>query len=301
MSSWHSYGKIYNIGHPAVKDLFQGPVLIEEKVDGSQFSFGVFDGEIKCRSKGKEQLVAAPDKMFNQAIETVKLLKDILRPGWTYRGEYLNKPRHNALAYDRIPKNNIILFDIAVNEETYLTRIEKETEANRIGLEIVPQFKLEIKNADDIKMLLEYTSILGGQKIEGIVVKNYTRFGSDGKTLMGKHVSEAFKEVHKLTWGESNPSKKDILAFLIYKYKHPTRWNKAIQHLQEAGNLTNSPKDIGNLIKEVQRDIKEECSEEIAQELMRYAMEHILRGSIAGLPEWYKEKLLELQFEENNG
>ena len=34
-SSWHSYSKIYAIGHPQVKDLFEGNVTIEEKLDGS--------------------------------------------------------------------------------------------------------------------------------------------------------------------------------------------------------------------------------------------------------------------------
>jgi hypothetical protein len=40
MSSWHSYSSIYALGHKALAELFMEPVLIEEKVDGSQFSFG---------------------------------------------------------------------------------------------------------------------------------------------------------------------------------------------------------------------------------------------------------------------
>lgn len=43
MESWTSYPKIWNVGHAAVATMFDHPVLVEEKVDGSQFSFGRFD------------------------------------------------------------------------------------------------------------------------------------------------------------------------------------------------------------------------------------------------------------------
>ena len=296
-SSWHSYGKIYALGHAAVKQLFEDEVTVEEKVDGSQFSFGIFNGEIRCRSKGKEQLPDCPDKMFERAIEVVRQLAPNLKDGYTYRGEYLQKPNHNALAYGRIPTNNIILFDIATGEEQYLSYDDKKIEAERIGLEVVPLiYKGKVEDLEMFKSLLDTVSVLGGQKIEGVVVKNYNKFDQEKKSLKGKYVSEAFKEVHKHTWGESNPGKSDMLTFLGLKYKTYARWNKAIQHLKEAGNLTESPKDIGNLMKEVQRDIEEECLDEIAKELLKWAMPGIKRKVVQGIPEWYKEQLLNKQF-----
>lgn len=42
-TSWHSYPKSLNVGHKLAEKLFDGPVVIQEKVDGSQFSFGVFN------------------------------------------------------------------------------------------------------------------------------------------------------------------------------------------------------------------------------------------------------------------
>jgi len=33
-----SYPSIYNLGHRYLGDLLDGPVVVEEKVDGSQFS-----------------------------------------------------------------------------------------------------------------------------------------------------------------------------------------------------------------------------------------------------------------------
>ena len=40
-TSWHSYPKVYAIGHAYLGALFDGEVVVTEKVDGSQFSFGI--------------------------------------------------------------------------------------------------------------------------------------------------------------------------------------------------------------------------------------------------------------------
>lgn len=304
--SWHSYPSIYALGHRYLVDLLSEPVLVEEKVDGSQFSFGKFtslglDSDVvtlRTRSRGKDQDVNYPDKMFVQACETVKRLAPDLRDGWTYRGEYLQKPKHNVLAYDRVPAQHLILFDINTDNEAYLPYDEKAAEARRLGLEVVPRIHYGMLNSvDQFRDMLDRESVLGGKKIEGVVVKNYFRFGLDKKALLGKFVSEEFKEVHKREWKVSNPTNGDILQTLIGSYRSQARWNKAIQHLREQAQLTDSPADIGKLINEVQCDIAKECSDEISQALLRWALPKVQRGAIAGLPEFYKQQLIEKQFE----
>jgi len=297
-TSWHSYPSIYSLGHKNVQDIFQEDVLIEEKIDGSQFSFGVFGGELKCRSKGAMLNMDAPEKMFSKAAETVKLLLPDLKDGWTYRGEYLQKPKHNALVYDRTPSQNIILFDINTGEEEYLSCEDKKLEAERLGLEVVPRlFHGKVNSPDGILSFLKTESILGGQKVEGVVVKNYARFGVDKKALMGKYVSEEFKEVHNREWKNSNPNGGDVIQNMILAYRTEARWNKALMHLKEKALIDGSPKDIGLLIPECKADILKECEEEIKEKLFSWAKDKILRGCIAGLPEWYKKLLLESNFE----
>lgn len=299
MSSWHSYGSIYNVGHPAASELFDGPVTIEEKVDGSQFSFGLIDGELKCRSKGAVLVVDHPEKMFSRAIETVKRLD--LIPGFTYRAEYLQKPKHNTIAYDRHPKDHLVLFDIAVAEESYISYGLKLVEAARLGLEVVPLlFEGVVTDVDQLRSFLDRDSYLGGAKIEGFVIKNYARFGPDKKVLMGKYVSEAFKEAHKVAWKVSNPQKGDVLQSIIEAYRTEARWQKAVGHLRDAGTLENSPRDIAALLKETQADILKECTEEIKRALFDWAKPQILRGVTAGLPDWYKNRLLESAFPEGS-
>lgn len=300
-TSWHSYPKIYNLGHKYITEIFADSVVIQEKVDGSQFSFGVFNGELKARSKGVELILDAPEGLFAKAVETIKSLQSYLRDGWTYRGEYLQKPKHNSLAYDRTPNKNIILFDINKGEEDYLSYTEVKAEGDRLGLEVVPLLhEGTVTEPAQLVALLDNVSCLGGAKIEGFVIKNYKKFGVDKKALMAKHVSEAFKEVHRGEWKVSNPKSNDIIQMLITSLKTPARFDKSIQHLRDAGNLTETPKDIGNLIKEVQADIKAECADEIKDALFNWAWSQIARGVSNGLPEYYKNYLMQKQFAKPN-
>lgn len=292
----NSYPKVWNVGHPRISGIFEDGVLIEEKIDGSQISFGLIGGELFIRSKGQQIFEENPEKMFALGVETIKNLKDKLKPEWFYRCEYLSKPKHNVLAYDRVPTQNIIIFDINTGVETYLPYGDKALEAKRIGLEVVQSLGIrKISNLEDVLSLLETESGLGGQKIEGMVFKNYIKFGRDGKCLLGKYVSEKFKEKHKVDWKAENKTNKDIITLLGECYRTPARWEKSIIHLREKGLLESSPRDIGILLKEIQTDLELECLEEISQKLLKHAMPHIKRSVTRGFPEWYKQQLLEME------
>jgi hypothetical protein len=301
VSSWHSYPKVYNVGHPAVSDILKGYVVIQEKVDGSQFSFGVHNGEIKMRTRKREFCMGAQDKMFELAAEQVQHMAPFLSIGHTYRCEYLNKPKHNTICYDRVPQNNLVLFDVEESNSSFFDRDLLEREAECLGIDVIPSFYFGPGEDVTIKMIQEFLnreSFLGGSKVEGVVIKNYSRFGRDGKVMMGKHVSEKFKEANGANWKKANPSNSDVTELLVTRYKTDARWEKAVQHLRDDGRLENSPRDIGELIKEVQADVKEECEEEIKQLLFNQVWPKINRGLTRGFPEWYKERLLKGQFDE---
>lgn len=294
----HSYPKILALGHKLLADLFNGPVIVEEKVDGSQFSFGKKDGQLFFRSRGAAVYPETADKLFKAAVEYVVSIQDRLHDGWTYRGEVLHAPRHNTLTYGRIPRNHIALFDVEISEQAYLTDVvDKYEEANRLGLESVPAFYTgEITSKEQLQALLETESFLGGCKLEGIVVKNYNQFGVDRKVLMGKWVRDEFKEIHQGAWKKANPSKADFIEQIIAVYGTPQRWEKAIQHLREQGRLLDMPQDIGPLMKEINVDTLAECEAEIREKLFEFAWPKIARGITRGFAEYYKNRLLEIQF-----
>lgn len=294
MEQLKSYSKIYQLGHRETLGMFaQGPVTVEEKLDGSQFSFGIKDGVLMARSRNNvqfnEQTGQRGDKMFNIAIDQILKIRDLLHEGWTYRGEYLSKPKHNTLAYDRVPRGNIAIFDIDRGDNSYLTYAEKAVEADRIGLEVVSLiFEGRFDSAQDMLALLDRLSMLGGSKIEGMVFKQYEMLDCKGNVVMAKYVSEAFKEIHQKDWKGRNPGKKDVLQAITESLRTTARWNKALQHLKERGEIEDEPRDIGKLVAEIQLDTMEEWLDYIVQQLLKWAIPHIKRGIVRGVPEWYK-------------
>jgi hypothetical protein len=206
------------------------------------------------------------------------------------------KPKHNTLAYSRVPANNIIIYDIerGPGTEDYLRHLDRETEAARLGLEICPVFWTGSgANLNDVKEFLEFESILGGVKIEGVVIKNYALFGEDKKLLKAKYVSSDFQEKHQKEWKVSNPTSKDVVQTLIDELKTEARWRKSIQHAKEDNSFDRSPRDIGPLLKRIQEDIKKEEEDYIKEALFKHFAPQIFRGATAGFPQWFKEKLAE--------
>lgn len=287
------YPKIFAVGHRAIPELLTDDVVVEEKLDGSQFSFGKYGGVLKARSKNKELYFQNPEKLFAEGLEYVKSIESNLIDGTTYRGEYFKKPKHNTLAYGRIPNNHIMIFDIEYSNGEHVHPDIRLLNAQVIGLESVPIIKIgKIENIEEFKSFLDRESVLGLQKIEGVVVKNYNRLNAFGLPSFGKFVSEAFKELNNGEFRAQNPSKADVIEKIIYNYTTPARWEKAIQHLRDKGELKGSPEDIGSLLREVNLDVLTECKDEIAAKLFDYAWPKISRGITKGLPMWYKERLV---------
>lgn len=262
----------------------------------SQLSFALIDGELLIRSKNQQLHGGADNGMFNQAVVKIHEARELLTPGYVYRGEYFSKPKHNTLNYERIPKNNIAIYDIerSPGSSDYLRHRERNKETIRIGFEPVRVFFVGSGATFDlIKVYLENHAALGNVKVEGIVVKNYSKFTEDKKVAKAKFVSAEFQEKHQKAWKETNPTRKDIISEIIDTYAVPARWQKSVQHLRDDGNLEGSPRDIGNLIKEAQEDLKKEEAEAIKDTLYKHFIGQITRGSIAGLPVWYKEQIAE--------
>lgn len=314
--SWGSYPSIFNLGHRAVKDLLTVPVNVEEKVDGSQFSFGAFpvaspdgaqagfgDLELRVRSKGAPIYTMSPPGLFRGATATaLRLFKEgRLVPGWTYRGEALQAPKHNSLQYTRTPKDHVIIFDVETGDQTFLNYDAKKLHVEQhLGLEVVPRlFDGFITDEALFRSFLARESVLGGQLIEGIVLKpcNYDLFGVDKKVLFGKYVSESFREVHKRAWAESNPTRTDVVEKLIEALSSPARYQKAVIHLREREAITDSVKDIGAILAEVKKDIAKEEKDFIAQTLYRHFADTIIRRAAANVPQWWKDELVKAQFE----
>lgn len=297
-----AFPKIFTIGQNYIIDIFKEPVEVTEKLDGSQFVFGKIDGELHFRSKGKEIFIETADKMFAPSVEYILNIQEKLPDNVTFYTEMLNKPRHNILEYGTIPKNRLALFGMSTNLDSKFFSAHSQLEiwANILEIDVVPKIYYGIIDSfDHLMSFMDRESYLGKINIEGLVAKNYYRpflLGGQPMPLMaGKLVSEAFKEVHHNSWGKENTSKGKWESF-VEGYRTDARWNKSIQHLAEKGELENSPRDIGKLIKEIHSDISEEEKDTIKEFLWKEFGGQLLRRSTAGFPEWYKDMLAKRSF-----
>lgn len=287
-----SYGSIYIVGHKAVANIFDGDVEITEKVDGSQISFSLQNGVLHMRSKNQPLYLGGDNGMFNLAVANIyrQAQTGLFSDGYVYRGEFFSKPKHNTLAYDRVPLNNIMIYDVekGPGSAEFMRWNERQYECARIGFEPVPTFYEGQCNLDIARGCLEKDSVLGGVKIEGVVVKNYNIFTEDKKVAKAKFVSAEFQEKHQKEWKKTNPGRGDVIEEIIESLRTEARWRKSVQHLRDDGKLEGSPRDIGNLIKETQADILKEEEDAIKNALFVHFKGQILRGAIRGLPEAYK-------------
>ena len=71
-----AFPKIIALGGVGIGSIFDEEVEITEKLDGSQFGFGIVDDTLVVRSKGKEQDLDNPDKMFIEGVEYVRSIQD---------------------------------------------------------------------------------------------------------------------------------------------------------------------------------------------------------------------------------
>lgn len=295
-----AYPKILHIGDKPIADLFDDEVEITEKLDGSQFGFGVYNGVLYTRSKGKEQDLDNPDKMFIEGVDYVKQIRDKIPNGFSFWGEYLQKPRHNVLAYDRVPKNHIALFGVSKDGEMLSYDLIKYW-AELLQVDAVPLLFKGKTTANEAIKLVGSQSYLGGQEAEGIVVKKYEDWMFLGKILIpvkaGKYVTEKFKEVHHKDWAKLNTAK-GAFGTLSASVRTEARWNKAIQHLRESGQFHGTVQDIGTLIKEVHRDLSEEETDNLQRQLWKIYGPDILKASTQGFVDWYKEKIAKGEFQD---
>jgi hypothetical protein len=303
----NKYPKVRTVGHRDIADLLIGPVVVQEKVDGSNFSFGKDpDGNLFAWSRTQELDLAKPDGMFAPAVEHVKAIESRIGPGTIIRCEYLQRPKHNVLAYDRIPKNHLVLFQIDFfehvldgQESIYNHGLLTEY-AEIYDIEAVPQiFAGDIhkeclgnwKGMVDNWLIQE--SFLGGQKIEGVVFKNFgqTDERSGAPYLVGKIVREEFKEVHR---HQVKLEKPDPVSSIGARLGGPARWQKAYQHLAETGQLVHGMEDVPKLLRRVQVDVEMEEEDTIKEALYKLYRKQVIGNSSRGMAEWYKSRLQQI-------
>jgi hypothetical protein len=281
----HDYGKVHAFGRDrSIQNILDGDVHVEEKIDGSQFSFAKIGGVVRFRSRGQE---VHPDQagQFTAGCAAILERADRIPEGLIFRGEYLQRPRHNVLAYSRVPRGHVMVWDVEHPEAGLLHPEDRKAAAEAIDLEAVPVLAHgRFTGLLDLTDVMGSTSVLGGP-IEGVVIKR--------GALRAKVVTEAFREIRSTP--RPKPTGEDFLRDLGRHYATPARWAKAVQHLRDAGELKGTRADTGAIIRRVQEDTLEECGAEIRAAVFEAFRKKITGAMIEGLPDWYAEQIAKVE------
>ena len=292
-----NYGKVHTLGHKDVRNIFDYPVVVQEKVDGSRFTFGVLDGELKCWSGSRHNELSLDEySMFSPAIIHVKALhaRNILAIDTVYYCEFLAKPKHNKNAYARVPRNNLVLFDVynVAAMRWVASRVCLADVAMGLDIDVAPElFVGKIHSPAQIDAMLNIESYLGKAKIEGVVCKRY----EGPQIIRAKYVSNDFKEIA----GRRDRPRVDldIITDIAQELATDNRFMKAYQAVRDQGRIGQVADDIPRIIKALGIDLGAECQEYVAGRLMAWGWKKVQREVSRKLPDWYKAKLAEDNFE----
>lgn len=263
MSTIPSYDKIAN--KTRVLDFIKRSgaqrVVIQEKIDGSQFSFmKEEDGKLHFRSKGAV-LTAEKDNGFGPAIAHLSqphIAKNI-QSGYIYRAEFMRGQRQNKLSYATVPHGHLVLFEAEQIDDFGLGSAWVRHAAAQLGLYAAKVFWEGFANEipDDLDQFLGVESMLGGCNAEGIVVKALDVKNKAGEFPRYKLVTKQFKEVRA---SKETADVGAVVDYLFKQYCPEPRLDKALQRARDNGvELVEA--NYGLLAKDIGADLDDECLE----------------------------------------
>lgn len=259
------YGKIKLIGHKDNKDIYLSPddlIVIQEKMDGSNFRFAFNNGVVTFGSR--DQVLTEEVQKQKYWVQAVAYITDKVNyeliegyDGFAFYGECLRPKRNILYDQDRIPP--FLGFDIMKDGE-YLYWKDAKGIFEDMGIGFVPvlgQFSAEAVRRlveQSIKELVPKSAYRDGPA-EGVVFKNAKR---------GIYAKFVFEPEVRKTPRKDRPKDPDmeIAEDFVHKYATSIRIQKKIVSLLEEGYELDMPL-MKYLPTRVLDDIVEEEAEEI--------------------------------------
>lgn len=257
---------------------FVDAVEVTEKMDGSYFQFGWYNGEFRMRTKSTLDHEGI-DKMFNKVMNVLILMKDDLPKDVIFCCEYFQKPKHNALAYDfssLMDRGDDIVAHATGHTRFFLFLIEaidltKEWSERNVTAKLptisfghlgtfvhMSHLSVEDEQSEPNRM----AQGTYGAVREGIVVKN-----SKGERF--KFVTDHFKEVHGGKKRSPRKYKEVDCVWEPYVLGLRARTEKAIFRLKERG-MVFGKKTFGATIGETVKDLLLEERSNLEKDVFKF-------------------------------
>lgn len=293
-----------NCVNPESQREWKGPNAfwyIQEKIDGSQMSFGFVGDTLSFFNKGK--IIKSGNKIFNKAMMMISEIQNKLDSTLIYHCEVVQKKKHSTVLYNRTPEYYIILYDLQEKSEggRFFSYKKLIKEAERVGLEctqVLYDNKIEKSDESPIsigsKLISEIEngniqSCLGGTP-EGIVIKHNNFYDENLKRtlpLKYKMVTSKFRE--EIGLKQKKQISDNFLENLGLNYNVVARFRKAVYRLRDSETLSeNKTENLDKLIAELDCDFDKEYENIIKSYLWCEYRDGIIKSSRTDFVSWYK-------------
>lgn len=218
------YMHVERLGNTEVEGIELGTTFVFPKVDGSNASVWLDNGEIRAGSRTRQLSLQSDNAGFYAwVLEQPKLLAYLqAHPNHRLYGEWLVP--HTIKHYRKDAWHRFWIFDVAVGvedkeDEIFLSYDVYNEELEKFGLDyIIPMFKMENATYEYLLGALERNKFLmdeGEALGEGIVIKNYDFQNKYGRVCWAKLVRQDFKEANQKTFGVATIGLGDPVELLI--------------------------------------------------------------------------------------
>ena len=233
--SFIKYFKIKQLGHKDNLLIFANghdDIVLEEKIDGSNFRFMIKDKKLILGSRTQElNENRQEEKNWKRCCD---FIKKTVKPYKKYEGLifYGELCRRHTVGYDFEKMPPFLGFDIYdVKNKKFLDYTLAKDIFMHMGIDFVPIIKVvkagEVAafTDDDVPKSMYYEG-----KAEGVVLKNYSA------QIFAKHVREEFKEDNKKAFGGTPKYEETDSGLLMARYCTNARIEKIVYKLEQDGH-----------------------------------------------------------------
>jgi len=202
------YQHVERFGTDEVENIELGVCHVFPKIDGTNGSVWLEDGQIKTGSRNRELSLESDNAGFDAAILADSRISAYLakHPEHRIYGEWLVP--HSLKTYRDDAWRKFYIFDVCVDSEDgveYLPYAVYKPLLEEFGLDYIPLLA-EVHNGsyEQFVNLLDQNVFLVKDGLgagEGIVIKNYSYKNRFGRVTWAKMVRSEFKEIHSKTMG----------------------------------------------------------------------------------------------------
>lgn len=213
------YQHVERLGSSEVQNLLEGKCYVFYKIDGTNASVWIEDGEIKAGSRNRELTLESDNAGFYKFVSESEMFKVFFEkhPNVRLYGEWLVP--HSLKTYKEDAWREFYVFDAMIDDD-YLSYENYVSILDGTGINYIPPIAICINpTIETLYNQLEKTNqflVKDGEGLgEGIVIKNYDYKNKYGRTTWAKIITSEFKEKHTKSMGAPIIESKELVEMKI--------------------------------------------------------------------------------------